>query len=59
VAANRISLDALEGGAEGLSVYLTSSPDGQFFSQLLEGIYPDYIGLHFTGPGAQSNPGAI
>ncbi|MEN9413903.1 MAG: hypothetical protein RLZ62_207 [Bacteroidota bacterium] len=59
VAANRVSLDALEGGAEGLSVYLTSSPDGQFFSQLLEGIYPDYIGLHFTGPGAQSNPGAI
>lgn len=59
VAANRVSLDALEGGAEGLSVYLTSPPDGQFFSQLLDGIYPDYIGLHFTGPGAQMNPGAI
>jgi methylmalonyl-CoA mutase len=59
VAANRQALEALRGGAEGLRFYFEKSPDAAIFDQLLEGIYPDFIGLHFAGPGVEQNPGAV
>ena len=59
VAANRQVLEALEGGAEGLRFHFESTPDTAVFNQLFEGVFPDYIGLHFAGPGVTNNPGAI
>ncbi|MBL7784184.1 MAG: hypothetical protein JNM22_23310 [Saprospiraceae bacterium] len=59
VAANRLALDALEGGAQALCFHLSAGPDMAALTQLLEGIHPDFIGLHFAGEGAVSNPGAL
>lgn len=59
VAANRQALEALEGGVEGLHFHLESEPDKAFFEHLFEGIYADYIGLHFSGAPASSNPGNL
>ncbi|MBK7936145.1 MAG: hypothetical protein IPJ82_03315 [Lewinellaceae bacterium] len=58
-AANRQSLDALEGGVEGLQFHLEQTPDASFLAQMFDGIHPDYIGLHFSGPGVSGNPGAV
>lgn len=58
-AANRQALEALEGGAEGLTFFFDSLPATDDFSVLFDGIFPDYIGLHFAGPGVTQNPGAI
>lgn len=58
-AANRMALDALEGGAQGLCFHLPSTPDLATLTQLLGDIHPDYIGLHFAGAGVESNPGAL
>lgn len=58
-AAGRQALEALEGGAEGLRFYFEKSPDGSAFEQLFAGIHPDFVGLHFAGPGMAENPGAI
>ncbi|MDX1912483.1 MAG: methylmalonyl-CoA mutase family protein [Saprospiraceae bacterium] len=59
VAARRQSLDALEGGAEGLCFYLDALPAAADFAQMLEGIHLDYIGLHFAGKAAAENPAAL
>lgn len=59
VTANRQALEALEGGAEGLRFCIERMPDAAFFDQLFDGIYPDYISLHFAGPAVAQNPGAI
>lgn len=57
VTANRQALEALEGGAESLCFVLHSTPDAATFGQLLDGIYLDYIGLHFAGKAVDTNPG--
>ncbi len=50
---------ALMGGAEGLRFIFGASPDHLPLETLLEGIYLDYIGLHFNGPTVDAAPGAI
>ena len=57
VSANRQAMDALEGGAEGLCFVLDAPLDADGFAQLMEGIYLDYIGMHFAGKAVQTNPG--
>ena len=59
VEANRQALEALEGGAEGLCFRMEKIPDADAFSQVMEGVHPDYIGLHFCGAGVAFNPGAL
>lgn len=59
VAANRQALDALEGGAWALELHFGTPPSFDALAQLFEGIYLDFIGLHFTGPGVAANPGAV
>lgn len=58
-AANAQALEALEGGAEGLCFTLVAPPSADDLRQRLRGIYPDFIGLHFAGPGVAQNPGAV
>lgn len=57
--ANLQAIEALQFGTEGLHFFLPTAPDEPFLEQLLNGIYLDYIGLHFRGPGVWANPGAI
>lgn len=57
--ANRVALDALEGGASGLCFLLNAGVDAASVAQMLEGIYLDFIGLHFAGPGVEANPGIL
>ena len=59
VAANAQALDALQGGAEALSFGLSKPPKSDFFDVLLEGIFLDYVELHFGGPGVVENPGGV
>ena len=59
VVANRQALDALEGGAWGLELYFDTPPSFDTLARLFEGIYLDFIGLHFTGPGVAHNLGAL
>lgn len=59
VTASRQALEALEGGVNGLRFFFEALPDAAFFDQLFEGIYLDYINLHFTGPAVAQNPGAV
>jgi methylmalonyl-CoA mutase len=59
LAANRQALGALEGGVESLQFELAAPPDFAVLAQLLDGIYLDFIGLHFAGPGVTANPGAL
>jgi|1048.fasta_scaffold00148_4 methylmalonyl-CoA mutase len=56
--ANEQALEALQFGTEGLHFYLTNIPDEPFMEQLLQGVYLDFVGLHFRGPGVWANPGA-
>lgn len=57
--ANAQALEALEGGAEGLCFELATPLSGAGLATLLEGIYIDFIGLHFCGPGVYENPGQV
>jgi methylmalonyl-CoA mutase len=59
VAANVETLEALNGGAEGIQFDFAHSPDWATWSQLLSGIHLDYIGLHFSGKGVTQNPSTI
>lgn len=59
VAANRQALNALEGGAWALELHFDAPPSFDVLARLLEGIYLDFIGLHFGGPGVAQNPGAV
>lgn len=59
VTANKTALEALEGGAEALKFSFDTTPAWPAFDQLMAGIHPDYIGLHFTGKGVADNPGAL
>jgi methylmalonyl-CoA mutase len=57
--ANDQLLEALRMGAEGLVISFDKTPDNQHFAQLLEGVYLDYVGLHFEGAAVQNNPGGF
>lgn len=57
ITANRMALGALEGGAQGLCFQLENTLDASAFGQMLEGVHPDFIGLHFEGAGVDANPG--
>jgi methylmalonyl-CoA mutase len=57
--ANRHALEALAGGAEGLEFALEQPPKAPHMHSMLSGVYLDFIGLHFSGPGVLQNPGAI
>lgn len=59
LAANRQSLEALEGGVEGLQFVLEENLDSIAFERLFAGVHIDFIGLHFAGPGLEQNPGAV
>jgi methylmalonyl-CoA mutase len=59
VAAHTQVMDALQGGAEGLCFYLDAPPTAAFMGTLLEGVYLDFVGLHFEGPGVVENPGLV
>ncbi len=58
-AANAQALEALEFGAEGLRFHLSEPATLADLQQRLDGIYLDFIGLHFEGPGVAQNPGAV
>jgi methylmalonyl-CoA mutase len=55
--ANAQALEALRAGAEGLCFHWLQTPDSTSFSTVLEGIYLDFIGLHFEGAPVVENPG--
>lgn len=54
--ANHQALEALAFGAEGLLFHL---PPGTAVAPLLQGVYPEMIGLHFDGPAVAHNPGVL
>ncbi len=58
-AVNKQILEALEFGAEGLELQLPIAAELAQMRQILGGVYLDYVGLHFTGPGVVQNPGAV
>ncbi len=49
VLANRQLLEALEGGAEGLAMNWTFVPDVNALSTVFEGVFMDFVSLHFEG----------
>lgn len=57
--ANRQILEALEFGAEGLELQLPVTTDPGHLGRTVEGVYLEFVGLHFAGPGLVSNPGAV
>lgn len=57
--ARQMALAALEGGAEGLCFWLESPVDAEDFARMLDGIYLDFAGLHFAGPGVDANPALV
>ena len=59
VRANKEALDALQGGAEALELVFANQADFPAFEALFEGIHPDFIGLHFSGPGVSQNPANV
>ena len=58
-AANAQILEALEFGAEGLDLRLVVPAEAGELRQTLHGVYLDFVGLHFAGPGMVHNPGAV
>lgn len=58
-AANAQALEALRFGAEGLRFHLTAQASLDDLRQRLDGVYLDFIGLHFAGAGVAQNPGAV
>jgi methylmalonyl-CoA mutase len=57
--ANAQALEALQFGAEGLEWILPDAWNPEGLPLLLEGIYLDYIGLHFAGKAAEASPALI
>jgi methylmalonyl-CoA mutase len=49
VLANRQILEALEGGVEGLALNWTFVPDADALAAVFEGVFMDFVGLHFEG----------
>jgi methylmalonyl-CoA mutase len=52
-------LQALEGGAEGLSFSFNDIPNIGDFLRYTTGVYADYVSWHFGGKGLLSQPGAV
>lgn len=59
VSGNAQAIEALAGGAESLNFLFENLPDAAAFARLTEGIFLDYIGLHFAGKAVGENPGAF
>lgn len=59
VTANAQALEALLGGAEGLTFVFEAAPNWAVFEQVLAGVHLDFIGLHFSGQGVWGNPAVI
>lgn len=57
--ANRQALEALAFGAESVHFHLAESSISDQMEVLLNRIYLDYIGLHFSGPGVANGPAAV
>lgn len=57
--ANAEALEALNGGVEGLCFELETPLSGAALAVLLDGVYVDFIGLHFGGSGLSQNPGLV
>lgn len=57
--ANAQAIEALQFGAEALRFELTKLPSPTDFDVLFEGVFPEYISLHFAGHGLQESPGAV
>ena len=53
------ALEALHFGAEGLRFSFATIPDDADFATIFQGIYLDFIGLHFAGAAVTENPGAF
>ncbi len=58
-AANRQAIQALEFGAEALLFHLPETVGAAFLGQLLQGVYLDFVALHFDGAAVAKNPGAM
>ncbi|MCC6412271.1 MAG: hypothetical protein IT270_11470 [Saprospiraceae bacterium] len=56
---NARALEALQHGVEALRINFQEPPSPSDFEILFEGVYADFIGLHFAGAGLKSNPGAV
>lgn len=56
---NRAALKALKGGAEGLVLQYTDKIEKEALNQVFEGVFMDYIGLHFEGAAIADNPSAL
>lgn len=59
VAANAQALEALQFGAGSLRFQLPAGPFSGILHDLLNGIYIDYISLHFSGAGVVEGPAAV
>ncbi len=59
VAANCQMIQALEFGAEAVHFQLPDITDVALLRQMLDGVYLDFVGLHFSGAAVGRNPGAI
>ncbi len=57
--ANRQALEALAFGAESVHFHLASADTTGQLETLLDRIYLDYIGLHFSGNGVEAAPAAV
>ena len=57
-AANRLIMEALEGGAEALHLNVDRLLDAEALDLLLKGVYLDYIRLHIVGAGVGHGPAA-
>ena len=57
--ANALALEALQHGAEALRFDLVETPAPTDFEIMFEGVYLDFISLHFAGAGLKTNPGAV
>lgn len=56
---NARAIEALQHGVEALRINFQESPSPSDFETMFEGVYADFIGLHFAGAGLKSNPGAV
>jgi methylmalonyl-CoA mutase len=55
---NALILDALQNGTEGIILNCADTPTSAQLSNALEGVYLDFVGIHFEGAGIMANPGA-
>lgn len=56
---NALAIEALQHGAEALRFELATMPSPTDFDVMFEGVFPEFISLHFAGRGLHENPGAV